>query len=227
MELSKKTTNFTTRTAHNDLCVTAIKIQYLMRKIVSLIAIINILTFSLFGQEICICDLDKTDTLIYQNGKIFHGDFKCIFEKENLIEKGFIDQGRLDSSVFYKNDILTEIIWYKDNEINRRRLYRNAITTYLIINLKDGVEHGLWERYYLNGKLKEQKMYKMGKPVGKWTSWDKKGRVIYKCDFTTDPIIDSFHSYTRKKHKSLIRYTDKKTNKILKTEKKTEELMKK
>lgn len=183
-----------------------------------------------YGQKVCLCDLDLIDSRLYKGDSIFTGDYECVNDNGVQSETGFIDKGLLDSTIYYKsNGEIKEIIWYVDNKPDTRRLYQNAGTTNLIINLKiigqnDYVEHGAWERYFLNGQLKEQKFYDNGKSIGLWKTWDSQGRVMTETDFSVNPIIAKYHGYNKNKHTMIIKYTDKETGKRIKQEKIVEEL---
>jgi antitoxin component YwqK of YwqJK toxin-antitoxin module len=192
-----------------------------------LMALISNLTY---GQKVCLCDLELTDSIFYKNDSVFTGDYKCFNDNGEKSETGFVKNGLLDSTVLYKSSgKISEIIWYANNKPDTRRLYQNAGTTNLIINLRivgqnDYVEHGAWERYSLNGQLKEQKFYENGKAINKWTTWDSDGRVLTETDFTVNPIVAKYHGYSKKKHTIVIKYTDRETGKRVKQEKITKEL---
>jgi antitoxin component YwqK of YwqJK toxin-antitoxin module len=172
------------------------------------------------GQNICLSDLEFENSLYYKNGELYSGTYTCNNDEKKVKEQGVISNGLIDSLVFFKgNGEMSEIIWYKDNQPLNRRLYRNAGTTNLVINLKDNVEHGSWERFYLNGQLNEQCFYDNGEPIGVWKTWDRNGIIIMESDLTNDTIVVKFHGYTKNKHKMLIRYTDKKTKKKIRQEK--------
>jgi len=191
-----------------------------MNKKIILIGYLVFITGLLHGQSVCLCDLKLVDSLFYKNGEIYNGNYDCFDEKGKIKENGSIIKGILDSSSFFDGQgNLTEIVWFKNNEPDKRRLYRNATATKLIINLKGNVEHGLWERYSLDGRLIEQKYYDNGQSVGLWTTWDKYGEVLMETDFTNDPIVTKYHGYKKGKHTMIIYYNDKKTGKKIKKEK--------
>ena len=120
------------------------------------------------------------------------------------------------SEYYDKSGNLTEMVWYKENQVVQRRLFKDVTTSKLVITLKNGVEHGLWERYFPSGEINERKYYDKGEPTGVWTTWDKKGRIIIENDFTNNPIITKYHGYKNDKHKIIIHYIDKKTKRKLK-----------
>ena len=156
------------------------------------------------GQKVCLSNLKLTDSNFYKVDSLFTGDYECFNDNGIRTETGFINKGLLDSSVIYKtNGEISEILWYIDNKPDTRRLYQSAGTTNLIINLKvigDKVyiEHGLWERYFLNGQIKEQKFYDNGKSVGLWKSWDSEHRVMTETDFRNNAIIAKYLMDTKK-----------------------------
>ena len=137
-----------------------------------------------YSQNVCLCDLDLIDYKFHNKGYIFSGDYECYTEKGILSESGFISNGLIDSTIYYnKNGTIREIIWYLNNKPNTRRIFRKAGRTNLIINLKvnnenKSIEHGVWERFFLNGQINEQKYFEYGKSVGIWKTWNSKGLLI-------------------------------------------------
>jgi|SRR6056297_1255313 hypothetical protein len=75
--------------------------------------------------------------------------------------------------------------------------------------------NGLSEKYYADGNIKERQFFFHGKTIGKWCTWDKKGRIIVETDFTGEVIIRKIHDYKWGRHKVLIQHFDKETNKVV------------
>jgi antitoxin component YwqK of YwqJK toxin-antitoxin module len=186
------------------------KIYYTM-----IFLIINLIGIK--AQTVCLKDLVMKDSVLYFNNKVYNGYYDCYDDNGKLRGHGFINNGQLDSITDYfdKKGELTEKVWYNTNREIKRRIYRKAFFTKLIIDLKDNVEDGLWERYYSNGKINEQRHYELGKAVGLWTTWDRKGNILTEINFSVNPIIQKEYSSTEIN----IIYFDKESGKILKKEK--------
>ena len=76
--------------------------------------------------------------------------------------------------------------------------------------------HGATVKYYPDGSIKEKQFFNHGKSVGKWSTWDKKGRIIIETDYTDEVIIiRKLHDYKWGRHKVLLQHFDKKINKIV------------
>ena len=165
--------------------------------------------------------LTQIEDLFYLNHDVYSGEYVCYFNNGKIQIEGFIHNGYLDSiSRYYdRSGNLAETVWFQQGKPKRRTLYRNTINSRLVINLKGDVEHGFWERYYLNGQIQEHREYNNGKSVGVWKTWDTEGKVITETDFTQDPIVSKIHSYKKRKHITLIRYTDKNSGKQIRREK--------
>lgn len=174
----------------------------------------------LSGQPVCINDFEIKDFLYWHNGVIYTGNYSCFDNNGTLRSHGYVKDGMLDSITEYydQNGILTEMIWYKDNQIDQRRLFKNVTTSKLVITLKDNYEHGLWERYFPSGQIKERRYYDHGNPTGVWTTWDSRGRIIIENDFMSDTIVTKYHGYKNNRHKIIVHYIDKRTNKKIKKE---------
>jgi antitoxin component YwqK of YwqJK toxin-antitoxin module len=68
------------------------------------------------------------------------------------------------------------------------------------ITYKNNIEHGLWERHFNSGEIKERRYYKYGEPAGQWTIWDKRGFVMIETNFDSDTIIEKTYLYNFKKN---------------------------
>jgi antitoxin component YwqK of YwqJK toxin-antitoxin module len=191
-----------------------------MKKII-IISLLSLYIACLNSQPICIDDLEIKDGFYWHNEVIYTGGYNCFDNNGILRLNGYVRDGLLDGITEYydKNGTLAEMIWYKENQEVQRRLFKNVTTSKLVITLKDNQEHGLWERYFPSGQIQERKYYDQGKPTGFWTTWDNRGRIIIESDFTNDTIVTKYHGYRKNRHKIIIHYIDKETNKRIKKEK--------
>ena len=55
--------------------------------------------------------------------------------------------------------------------------HANGVTRWSKGKVVDGHPDGYWEWYRLDGTLKRSGHFKLGEPVGEWTTYDKKGEV--------------------------------------------------
>lgn len=65
----------------------------------------------------------------------------------------------------------------KDGTVEKTEIYRNGFLFKKGIIDKEGRYQGVWESYYLNGKLKSKGEYKDGKKVGKWKFYFTNGKL--------------------------------------------------
>lgn len=169
------------------------------------------------AQDVCLKDLEVKDSVWYYHNIIYSGYYHCYDDKGVLRSRGVIKEGLRDSiaDFFDKKGRLTERVWFKNNREIKRQVNRKALLSRKVIDLKDNVKDGLWEKYYANGKLSEQRYYKLGKPTGKWTTWDKRGNVVTETDYSSNPVVQKEYTTTDIK----IIYIDKNSGKVLKKEK--------
>jgi len=182
---------------------------------------VSMLTCILSGQSSCFEEFDIVDSIYYLNGTIFSGKFTCHDDNGVLRRQGHIVNGKLDGvTEFYgRNGILQESILYRENHPVVRTFYRkNSNPAYKQSMLK-GIEHGVWEKYYMNGKIKERLYFDNGKPIDICSQWDKKGRVSMETDYTKDTIVTKYHDYRFGRHKVLVRYINSTTMKTISKEK--------
>jgi len=60
-------------------------------------------------------------------------------------------------------------------------LQPNQIDTSEIVGFNNGVEHGVWKKFYADGKLAEQRCFDNGKKVGEYDAWWPNGtaKLVY------------------------------------------------
>ncbi len=68
------------------------------------------------------------------------------------------------------------------------KYHANGRTMWSKGKVKDGKPHGHWEWFRLDGTRKRSGEFKMGEPVGKWTTYDSKGKV-YKVTSRSTGIL--------------------------------------
>lgn len=56
------------------------------------------------------------------------------------------------------------------------KYHANGKTIWSKGKMVDGNPHGYWEWYRLDGTLKRSGTFKMGEPVGEWTTYDDEGK---------------------------------------------------
>ena len=76
-------------------------------------------------------------------------------------------------------------------EVISTEIYRNGYLLKKGLIDKKGVYQGLWESYYLNGKIKTKGQYKEGKKYGKWEYFFEKGKL------EQEGYFDSKGKYTK------------------------------
>ena len=180
-----------------------------------LILSISLFSYTAIGQIPCLSDLEIKNSRYTAFGEIYSGSYACYYGNGKIESEGYIENGRLDSiSKFYhRTGELAQITWYDNNELIKRRLFTYHTNGKLITTLDaNNKEHGLCEKYFPNGNIKERKYFDHGIPIGIWTTWDNKGRIVLESDFTGDFTIRKIHDYKFGKHKILIQHFDKETN---------------
>lgn len=183
------------------------------------VVIISLLVInSIHGQLPSISDLECIDNQFFLNDSLYTGEYACFFDSGSIKETGIIKSGYLDSisRVFDKNGEIIEMIWYENGLLKKRRQYAYTFAGMVITTLdnKDKL-HGLCEKYFSNGTIKERQYFKHGEPARYWTTWDKKERVLMETNFDGNYIVRKIHQYRFGKHKILVQHFDKNTNKVI------------
>jgi antitoxin component YwqK of YwqJK toxin-antitoxin module len=188
-----------------------------MRRFILLITLI-ILGFNINGQSINISELTSKDSILYYKDKIYNGNINELYTNRKIWHLGFVKNGRLDSTftTFDKNGKIIEIARFKDNVLINRTVYINTLTTKKIVTLTNDVEDGLYVEYYSNGLPMDSGYYSMGKPVGNWTYWDKKGRKTLEIFNHKDYIEHKIYDYKKDSISNRYEYFDLNGKKIKK-----------
>ena len=100
-----------------------------------------------------------------------------IYFVNNLIEKN-------ETFYNYMNDsFLSGLLYYNyvDEEKNAKKLFVGEI--------KNGIKHGLWIRYWDNGNKKAEGIYKDSFKEGLWIEWFKNGDKYLEILYKRDSII--------------------------------------
>lgn len=192
-----------------------------MKTIITILFLI-IQTGVLSGQNSCFEDFDIIDSIYYLDGTIFSGTYTCHDDNGVLRRRGYIVSGKLEgiSEFFNSSGKLKETIQYRENQPVVRTFFRSNSNPAYKQSTLNGIEHGVWEKYYMNGQIKERLLFDNGKPIGICGEWDRKGRIVMETDYTKDTIITKYHDYRFGKHTMLVRYIDSCTHKTIKKEKK-------
>jgi antitoxin component YwqK of YwqJK toxin-antitoxin module len=184
---------------------------------------ILMLTFLIIGlkmksQTICICDLTFKDSIYYNNGLIYTGQFNEMYKNGKIRQEGFIKYGKLDSTIstFNKDGKLTEIDRFKNNILINRTLYFYTAFAKKIVTFKDNIENGLYAEYYSNGLPKDSGYYSMGKPIGKWTYWNKTGLKYLEITNFKDYVEHKNYVYSKDSVSYKLDYFDLKGKQIIK-----------
>lgn len=170
------------------------------------------------GQLPCISDFQISDSCYTLSGEIYSGKYSSFYCNGVLREEGYILEGKLDGIVeFYNNQgDTTALYWYNEGLLKKRRLFTYNPTGKIVTTLdNDDKLHGLSVKYYPNGNIKNRQLFYHGESVGKWFTWDKKGRIIVETDFTGEVIIRKIHDYKWGRHKVLIQHFDMETNEVV------------
>jgi len=126
-----------------------------------------------------------------------------------------------DSSVTYvdhRNRPKTKLFFRNGREIKRRQ-YNYGLIFNKVKTTHNNLKHGIQEKYYKNGKIKERRFYKRGKPVGIWSIWDKKGILFVETNFEKDTVVRRIYQYRKNKKSILIERFDKKKDRLIDREK--------
>ncbi len=57
-----------------------------------------------------------------------------------------------------------------------QKFHTNGTSTWSIGRIQDGVSHGYWEWYRVDGTIKRSGHFKGGTPIGEWITYDKNGK---------------------------------------------------
>ena len=100
-----------------------------------------------------------------------------IYFINNLIEKN-------ETFYNYMNDsFLSGHLYY--NYIDEEKIAKKL----LVGEIKNGIKHGLWTRYWDNGNKKEEGLYKDSFKEGIWIEWFKNGDKYLEILYKKDSII--------------------------------------
>ena len=81
------------------------------------------------------------------------------------------------------DSFLSGLLYYNyiDEEKNAKKLFVGEI--------KNGIKHGLWTRYWDNGNKKAEGLYKNSFKEGLWIEWFKNGDKYLEILYIRDSII--------------------------------------
>lgn len=111
----------------------------------------------------------------YKNGEL-NGGVKEYYENGNLKFEGKRENGIAvgTDKAYYENG---QVEYEEDVEIrNTVVYYSNGNLKEILFRDKEGLYDGPYSSFYENGKPKEDGHYETGQKVGKWKTWDEKGR---------------------------------------------------
>lgn len=117
------------------------------------------------------------EAILYINGERQNQeDNLADFNTENM----YFEDGSIKSTIFYnlagkKDGVST--YYNKEGEVRASEIYKNGYLIKKGIIDKKGFAQGIWETYYLNGKLKSKGAYKNGKKFGKWTYYYSNDKI--------------------------------------------------
>ena len=57
-----------------------------------------------------------------------------------------------------------------------QKFHANGTSTWSIGRIQDGVSHGYWEWYRVDGTIKRSGHFNNGTPIGEWITYDKNGK---------------------------------------------------
>lgn len=105
-------------------------------------------------------------------------------EEENKadfnIQNSYYADGKIRTQITYnlggKKDGIAQT--FKQNgEVEKTEIFKNGYLLSIGIIDAEGLYQGMWENYYLNGKLKSKGEYLDGKKYGKWIYYFQNGKV--------------------------------------------------
>lgn len=99
-----------------------------------------------------------------------------------------IDGSIKSTSVYNKAGKKDGVTNYYDKEgnITASEFYKNGYLLKKGVIDKKGLYQGMWEEYYLNGKLKSKGAYKNGKKVGPWEYYFTNGKIEQKGKYDSN-----------------------------------------
>ena len=110
--------------------------------------------------------------VLKSNSAIKHGDYKQLGYKNCLMLNGYYQNNKKDS-------IWTEYFW-RSKVIKSQGEY------------KDDQKNGLWMNYFLNDNkntIRSKGHYDLGKQIGIWEFYDKKGELIQRFNYDTREVL--------------------------------------
>jgi antitoxin component YwqK of YwqJK toxin-antitoxin module len=150
--------------------------------------------------------IERAAKLDKENGALLHGYYKKTYNGEILEEGHFyfgVKHGRWE--IFDKDTNLVAKYHYN------KGLYEDTQITYHdknntkakeVIQIHNGVKHGMYKAFYPSGRIKERGEYVDGQKVGKWyeyydqTKYARKREVMHPN--RTRPFDENFESYITK-----------------------------
>ena len=107
----------------------------------------------------------------YKNG-VLDGVYEWYDENNNLVKKGTFRDGKMEGTwdVYYANGELKGVLrsreFYKNNLIDGvSTQYWDADQVYCQSHYENGLQHGPYKKYDLNGQIVDKGVYKNGKKV--------------------------------------------------------------
>lgn len=123
----------------------------------------------------------------YNNGNIkFEG--YAINNVLDSIYKEYYENGSIKTEGFYKNC---------KYETNKRKIYKIGCGTQKSDSLKPGTNHGIWKRYYQNGKVKSIWNYHCGLMQGNFYDYNENGNLETQ-EFYFEDKLKTSQSYNEK-----------------------------
>lgn len=108
------------------------------------------------------------------SGEVYSGDYKESDSNGKLTYSAIIKNGVLDGSVVY---------FYPSGNRKETGSYR------------EGLKHGVWERYEDNGVKTAQGNYNEGKKDGVWLVWDANGVKRFEMKYKDGEKVDTWFEY--------------------------------
>lgn len=157
---------------------------------------------TLYNMGVTESSSDSLGSLVLQGFEIENDDITAIEPDSSVIY--YDNTNRPKTKLFFKNG----------REIKRRQ-YNYGLLFNIVKTTHKSLKHGIWEKYYKNGMIKERRFYERGKPVGIWSIWDKKGILFVETNFEKDTVVRRTYQYQKNKKTILVEQFDKRKDQLI------------
>jgi len=120
--------------------------------------------------------------MFFENGQLLSDGF-YVKEKKDSLWLNYAQSGEIVSAESYLNNVLhgKSVYYYKEGQ-----LLENKLQVERRVNFLDGKQHGLYQTYFYNGKLKQEGHFVNGKKQGKWSEYSINGQLFAQMNYKDD-----------------------------------------